>query len=226
MERERKAEAERERKVVLERERQAEEERKRQAALERERKAEAARQAELERERKAELARQAEEERKRQTALERERKAGKVVSLPGGVEMAFVWIPAGEFQMGSPSEESGRDSDEGPLHEVKISKGFYLGTYEVTQGQWSSVMGSRPWEGEAYVRSNSSHPAVYISWGDVHEFIGRLNDAAGDSLYRLPSEAEWEYACRGGDFDPLVFWGQRASAKTPCVVSYECLGFR
>ena len=204
LERERQAEAarqaalERERKAEAERERKAEEERKRQTALERERKAEAARQAALERERKAELARQAEEERKRQTALERERKAGKVVSLPGGAEMAFVWIEPGVFQMGSPSGESGRGSDEGPLHEVKISKGFYLGTYEVTQGQWESVMGSRPWSDKAYVRSNSSHPAVYISWGDVQKFIGKLNAAAGDSLYRLPSEAEWEYACRAG----------------------------
>ena len=196
LERERKAEEERKRQAALERERQAEV--ARQAEVERKRKVEAARQAEVERERKAELARQAEEERKRQAGLERERKAGKVVSLPGGVEMAFVWIPAGEFQMGSPSEESGRDSDEGPLHEVKISKGFYLGTYEVTQGQWESVMERRPWKGKAYVRSNSSHPVVYISWGDVQKFIGKLNAASGDSLYRLPSEAEWEYACRAG----------------------------
>ena len=121
-----------------------------------------------------------------------------VFSLPGGGEMEFVWIEPGVFRMGSPSSESGRDSDEGPLHEVELSRGFWLGKYEVTQGQWEAVMGSRPWSGEDYVRSNSSRLAVYISWNDVQRFIDKLNDASGSSLYRLPSEAEWEYACRAG----------------------------
>ena len=112
----------------------------------------------------------------------------------GQESMEFVWIEPGVFQMGSDYGYS----DEMPLHEVEISKGFWLGKYEVTQGQWEAVMGTTPWSGKSYVQSNSSHPAVYISWYDVHEFIGLLNDAAGDSLYRLPSEAEWEYACRAG----------------------------
>ena len=59
-------------------------------------------------------------------------------------------------------------------------------------------MGTTPWSGQDYVQEHSSHPAVYISWNDVQEFIGRLNAAAGASLYRLPTEAEWEYACRAG----------------------------
>ena len=113
-------------------------------------------------------------------------------SLPGGAEMEFVWIEPGVFQMG------GSDSDEVPVHEVEISKGFYLGKYEITQGQWEAVMGETPWSGEDYVQEHPSHPAVYISWEDVQTFIGRLNAAAGDSLYRLPTEAEWEYACRAG----------------------------
>ena len=86
----------------------------------------------------------------------------------------------------------------GPLHEVEISRGFWLGRYEVTQGQWEAVMGETPWSGKSYVRSNPSHPAVYISWHDVQEFIEKLNAASGSSVYRLPSEAEWEYACRAG----------------------------
>ena len=73
-----------------------------------------------------------------------------------------------------------------------------MGTYEVTQGQWAAVMGTRPWRGKDFVRSGSSHPAVYISWYDVQEFIEKLNAAAGAAVYRLPSEAEWEYACRAG----------------------------
>ncbi len=118
--------------------------------------------------------------------------------LPGGSSMDFVWIAPGTFIMGSPPSESGRNDDEGPIHEVEISKGFYLGKYEVTQGQWNAVMGARPWSGKDDVQSNPSHPAVYISWRDVQAFIEELNFAAGEVVYRLPSEAEWEYACRAG----------------------------
>ena len=120
-----------------------------------------------------------------------------VVSLPGGAEMEFVWIGPGTFQMGSPNSESGRDNNE-KAHEVEISQGFYLGKYEITQGQWESVMGETPWSGESYVQSNSSNPAVYISWEDVRRFAAKLNSEAGEAVYRLPTEAEWEYACRAG----------------------------
>ena len=218
IEREQQAEAARARQEAarqeaLERERKAEA--ARQAALERERKAAAARQAEIERQRKAEEAareRKAAAEKQRQAAA-RERQAAKVFSLPGGAEMAFVWIPPGVFQMGSPSGERGRDSDEGPLHEVEISRGFWLGTYEVTQGQWASVMGTRPWSGKSYVQENSSHPAVYISWNDVQRFIDKLNAASGSSVYRLPTEAEWEYACRAGRRTRWSFGDEESQLK-------------
>ncbi|MEW6755370.1 MAG: SUMF1/EgtB/PvdO family nonheme iron enzyme [Candidatus Latescibacterota bacterium] len=118
--------------------------------------------------------------------------------LPGGGQMEFVWVPAGTFTMGSPSSEAGRDSDEGPQHQVSITRGFWLGKYEVTQGQWEGVMGTRPWAAQGTVQVNPQNPAVYISWNDVQGLVQRLNQAAGDSVYRLPSEAEWEYACRAG----------------------------
>jgi tol-pal system beta propeller repeat protein TolB len=137
------------------------------------------------------------------------------VDLPGGVSMGMVWIEPGTFLMGSPESEPGRDDDEGPQHEVTISRGFYLGRYELTQAQWIAVMGTRPWSGEdyvpsnpdhppamysgeGYVRANSDHPAVHMTGNDVEEFIRRLNEAAGEEIYRLPTEAEWEYACRAG----------------------------
>jgi len=120
------------------------------------------------------------------------------VDLPGRTTMDFVWIEPGTFTMGSPSSEEGRFPDEGPQHEVTISRGFYLGAHEVTQGQWESVMGTTPWSGQNYVQSNVNHPAVYISWDDAQSFVHKLNEAAGDSLYRLPSESEWENAARAG----------------------------
>ena len=119
-------------------------------------------------------------------------------TLPGGASLEMVWIVPGTFQMGSPSSERGRSSNEGPVHDVTISQGFYLGKYEVTQGQWESVMGTRPWQGRDYVRSGSDYPAVYVSWENAQEFIRRLNASMGSNVYRLPTEAEWEYACRAG----------------------------
>ena len=144
------------------------------------------------------------------------RKAGETitVNLPGGARMEMVWIPPGTFVMGSPQKEINQlnaqhltmvYSDEGPQHRVTISEGFYLGKYELTQGQWESVMGTRPWSGEKYVQESSDHPAVYISWNDVQEFIGKLNRAEGSEVYRLPTEAEWEYACRAGTATRLSF---------------------
>ena len=108
-----------------------------------------------------------------------------------GVE--FVLIPPGRFQMGMGQSEGNRSQDEGPRHEVTISQGFYLGKYEVTQRQWSSVMGQNPSWFEGCVQC----PVERVSWLDVSIFIQRLNSMEGDSKYRLPTEAEWEYAALG-----------------------------
>ena len=116
--------------------------------------------------------------------------------LPGKAPIEFIWIEPGTFTMGSPDSEPGRYSVEGPQHEVTITKGFYLGKYEVTQGQWEAVTGDRPWVKQSYVLDRPDHPAAYVSTYDIEDFIHALNVAAGDSLYRLPTEAEWEYACR------------------------------
>ena len=118
-------------------------------------------------------------------------------TLPGGATMEMVWIEPGTFTMGSPSSEPGREDDEGPQHEVTITKGFWLGKFEITQGQWQSVMGTTPWKGQSYVQENPNNAASYISWDDAQEFIAKLN-AEGSEVYRLPREAEWEYACRAG----------------------------
>ena len=108
--------------------------------------------------------------------------------------MEFVRVPAGEFRMGSISREA--DDNEQPLTQVRISQGFYLGKYEVTQGQWQAVMGSIPSQFEECVEPDC--PVGAVSWNDVQKFIGRLNAVMGDERYRLPTEAEWEYAARAG----------------------------
>ena len=130
------------------------------------------------------------------------------VILPGGLAMEFVWIEPGTFAMGSPESEPGRNPEEGPLHEVILSRGYWLGKYEITQGQWEAVMGTKPWLGQSYVADDPSHPAVYISWDDVQDFVERFNEVTeeleywlpseAEWKYELPSEAQWEYACRAG----------------------------
>jgi formylglycine-generating enzyme required for sulfatase activity len=127
------------------------------------------------------------------------------VDLPGGEAMDMVWIEPGKFMMGSPEGQLYAKVDEFPQHQVTISQGFYLGKYEITQAQWEAVMGSQPWVGRSYALAEGRRPAVYITWYDAQDFIARLNQAAGTVVYRLPTEAEWEYACRAGTTTPWYF---------------------
>ena len=83
-------------------------------------------------------------------------------------------------------------------HQITLTRGFYLGKYEVTRGQWESAMGTAPWDSLSGTPDGPNYPANNITWDDAQQFIRQLNTAAGDSLYRLPTEAEWEYACRAG----------------------------
>ena len=119
------------------------------------------------------------------------------VGLPGGTLMAFVWIEPGTYMMGSADSDRSKLTGEDPQHEVTISRGFWLGQSEVTQQQWESVMDDNP---SQYV--GPERPVERVTWYDAQEFIHALNLAAGDSLYRLPSEAEWEYASRAGTTTP------------------------
>jgi formylglycine-generating enzyme required for sulfatase activity len=114
-------------------------------------------------------------------------KAAQIVRNQVGME--FMPIPAGSFRMGS---EDGRD-DEKPVHQVTISKGFLMGRYEVTQGQWKAVIGREP----SNFKGND-FPVQFVTWNDAQEFIRRLNQTNHGYTYRLPTEAEWEYACRAG----------------------------
>ena len=107
--------------------------------------------------------------------------------------MEFVWVPAGEFRMGSTGRFAG--SDESPVTRVRISRGFWLGKYEVTQRQWQAVMRRNP---SHFRNCGRDCPVERVSWNEVQSFIGRLNARSGGRRYRLPTEAEWEYAARAG----------------------------
>jgi formylglycine-generating enzyme required for sulfatase activity len=113
-------------------------------------------------------------------------------SLP---DFSFVFIDPGTFIMGSPANELGRGDDELP-HEVELTHGFFLQTTPVTQKQWKAVMGDHP---SHFSPKGDDHPVESVSWYDCQKFIARLN-SSGEHIYRLPTEAEWEYACRAGKF--------------------------
>jgi len=115
-------------------------------------------------------------------------------SLTSAIGMKFVYIQPGTFMMGSPANEPGRDDDE-KQHHVTLTKGFYMQTTEVTQGQWTEVMGNNP---SKFKNCGVDCPVEKVSWNDVQQFINKLNQREGSSTYRLPTEAEWEYSARAG----------------------------
>jgi formylglycine-generating enzyme required for sulfatase activity len=119
---------------------------------------------------------------------ENKEKTEKLANPENSIGMKFTLIPAGEFYMGSEEND-----DEKPVQKVKIKNSFYLGTYPVTQREWKAVMGDNP----SHFKGNDL-PVEQVSWADVQEFIKKLKEKEGTDKYRLPSEVEWEYACRAG----------------------------
>ena len=141
--------------------------------------------------------------------------------------MEFVWIPKGEFRMGSASHEAERDEE--PITRVRISRGFWLGKHEVTQAEWEVVMGENPSEFSGCGRC----PVESVSWEDTQAFIRRLNERDGKDLYRLPTEAEWEYAARAGttvdryarNLDAVAWYGDNSGGWTHPVAQKESNAF-
>ncbi|QLC49766.1 formylglycine-generating enzyme family protein [Methanolobus zinderi] len=112
--------------------------------------------------------------------------------------MEFVLIPEGEFSMGSDSTPIVAFDD--PYHAVSISESFYMGIYEVTQEEWTTVMGENP----SFFKDDN-RPVEQVSWNDAQQFIDKLNEMEGTTKYRLPTEAEWEYAARAGSTGKFSF---------------------
>jgi formylglycine-generating enzyme required for sulfatase activity len=125
------------------------------------------------------------------------------------VGMKFIWIDPGSFKMGS--------EHDGPVHQVTLSKGYYLQATEVTQAQWRALMETNP-----SAVKGPDRPVEMVSWDDIQEFLRKLNAREKGSRYRLPTEAEWEYACRAGGQEPdrapnlgeVGWWGENSENST------------
>jgi formylglycine-generating enzyme required for sulfatase activity len=134
----------------------------------------------------------------------------RVFDLSNGVNLEMVLIPAGTFMMGSPVFEAGRNGDE-TLHQVTISKPYYLGKYPVTQAQWQQVMGTNP----SKFKSKGLRPVEYVSWDDTQAFCLKLKEIT-QFPFGIPTEAQWEYACRAGTNTPFHFGSQLNGRQANC----------
>ncbi len=132
--------------------------------------------------------------------------------IKNDLDMTFVYIPPGKFWMGSPDDEPKRGDNE-TMHEVILTQGFYMQTTPVTQLQWEKVMGSNP----SNFKGDPRRPVENVSWNDVKAYIDKLHRCNGGHRYRLPTEAEWEYACRAGTTTPFAF----GDNITPDQVNYD-----
>jgi formylglycine-generating enzyme required for sulfatase activity len=133
-----------------------------------------------------------------------------VEDLGNGVMLEMVEIPAGTFYMGSPENEEGREDYESPQHQVNVPS-FFIGKYPLTQAQYQAIMRNNP----AYFKGNN-RPVEKVSWNDAVNFCQKLSQKTGKN-YKLPSEAQWEYACRAGTTTPFYF----GESITPDLVNYD-----
>jgi len=159
-------------------------------------------------------------------ARTKRRRAGKYLTLTlgGAVTMRLIRIPAGTFTMGSPPGESGREADEGPRRTMTIPHTFYMGVCEVTQEQYQAVMGKNPSS-----LTGAKNPVEKVSWHDALAFCQAVSDRTGRTI-RLPTEAEWEYACRAGSTTRFSFgdrdedlhrYGNYADRSAPAEVAWR-----
>jgi len=140
----------------------------------------------------------------------------RIIDLPRRLRLELIRIPPGQFPMGSPEDEETRLVHEGPVHLVTIERAFWLGKYPVTQQQWSAVMGKKPshFKGER-------NPVECVSWRDCQRFIEKLSALVAGGGFRLPTEAEWEYACRAHTRTRFSFGDDRGYKSLKDYAWYE-----
>jgi formylglycine-generating enzyme required for sulfatase activity/predicted Ser/Thr protein kinase len=133
------------------------------------------------------------------------------VEFTNSIGMKLVLIPPGKFTMGSPENETGRFTNESQV-QVTLTQAYFLGRCEVTQGEWKTVMLTEPWKGESFVKEGRDYPATHVSWDDAIQFCRKLTDRERKAgrlpagwEYALPTEAQWEYACRAGTTSRFSF---------------------
>lgn len=148
------------------------------------------------------------------------RHLGQPVEVTNSIGMKLILIPPGEFMMGSPVSEANRSSDETP-HRVRINKPYYLGVWEVTHGEYERVMGTKPSRFKTVSRQDTNRfPVEQVSWEDAVEFCRKLSallpEQSSGRVYRLPTEAEWEYACRAGTTTPFHFGSELNGGEANC----------
>jgi formylglycine-generating enzyme required for sulfatase activity len=145
----------------------------------------------------------------------------------GDVVQRLRWIPPGEFRMGSPEDEEGRWDDEGPQHGETMAAGFWMFETPCTQALWQEVMGTNPSHFQGPGRPDApQRPVETVSWEDCQQFLARLNGRLEGLILGLPSEAQWEYACRAGttgprygDLDAIAWWGENSGGETHPVAT-------
>ena len=139
----------------------------------------------------------------------------KIEDLGNGIKLEMVYIPRGSFLMGSPEDEEGREQNESPQHEVTLQP-FYMSKYPITQEQYEVMIGNNPsnFKGE-------NRPVENVSWYDAIEFCKKLSSKTG-KIYRLPSESQWEYACRAGTTTPFYFGETITSELVNYNGEYPC----
>lgn len=145
-------------------------------------------------------------------------------AVTNSVGMSFVLVPAGKFQMGSPADEAGHRANEGPVHEVVIGSAFYLGVSVVTQSAYLAVTGKNPARFNAAEGGGPQHPVESVSWLDAVAFCQQLSaraeERAAGRSYRLPTEAEWEYAARAGTATPFAFGANFGAGEGNFAAAY------
>ncbi len=170
-----------------------------------------------EEEARQEAARKAEAERKAREWIGSQPGERRIVHV-GSQEIALRWCPPGTFIMGSPTDEEGRSDDE-TQHEVTLKHGFWMGETPVTQGLWKEVMGVNPSSNTA----GDDYPVENVSWTDCQMFLTELNSkSAKDFHWALPTEAQWEYACRAGSTTAYCWGDSLNGRKANCDGRYPC----